>query len=724
MKKGFTLIELLAVLVLVGVLALIGSVSVTKLINSSKTKSYQKQINNIEKAAKIYVTKNGHFLQENDDFETYITIEEIQKAGYLPKDDITDPRNGKVMNGCIKITYDIKYKKYDYKYTNTCGAKINYPQISIIYKGVKDYIEVGSIFDINNMIEVYATNSDGTASVLSDPVITKDNKVVDNINTTQLGSEYVITYTALDKIKNLTSIQSLRLKVVDTKPPEIRLNNILKNEVIDIQKYSMYDNVKYEDPKLEVIDNSGENITVKKTGKVNTSVAGNYQIKYTATDSSKNKATYTVSINIKDPNKISFDLETSEPDGNNNWYKTNPTIKITNLLRGEETLTIGESNAVGVATCFYEISGNEDKISITSDTFSVDAEGNQKKVDVTCNYNNGTKTYTYTTSLVLNIDKTGPKCNLKSSNSLWTNEDVLITNSCSDDISGCEDETNKTYLATETGLYGTGENGEADTFVDLAGNTTVCGKKEVRIDKIPPVCERVYANPSTGWNKRGSNVTVYGVCTDEGGSDCESDLVYKTYSNINNSSAYPSTDGIIKDRAGNTAQCGSIKVGFESGEPYAPYISYVTGVSNISSIKKSCVCNYDCLIGDTCSGKDVTKCYDGNSNTCTVTVTKADETLPASFKISIGATEYADTLGASGIHYFNFKLNSSSYTKKTNEHLITIPAASNCTTSWTTNDKLYYLAVDKASNISEGYMLLSVKNANSGSCTVSLDVTP
>ena len=97
---------------------------------------------------------------------------------------------------------------------------------------------------------------------------------------------------------------------------------------------------------------------------------------------------------------------------------------------------------------------------------------------------------------------------------------------------------------------------------------------------------------------------------------------------------------------------------------------------------------------------------------------------PASFKISIGATEYADTLGASGIHYFNFKLNSSSYTKKTNEHLITIPAASNCTTSWTTNDKLYYLAVDKASNISEGYMLLSVKNANSGSCTVSLDVTP
>lgn len=300
MKKGFTLIELLAVIVLIGVLAIIGSISVTKLINSSKTKSYQKQVNNIEKAAKLYVTKNGYFLQETDGFETYITLEEIQKAGYLPKNEIIDPRNDKIMSGCIKITYDIKYKKYNYKYTNTCGTKVNYPTIIIEYKGNNDYIEIGSTFNIDEMLVVSATNSDGSESTLSEPSIKKNNEDVSVIEPLTLNDEYTITYTALDEEQNLTSVQSIKLKVVDTIAPVITVEGSDKSGVTDNIEFELGST--YVDPTFTITDNSGENITIQRIGKINTSNVGTYEIKYTATDSSKNRTTYTINIEVIDTN--------------------------------------------------------------------------------------------------------------------------------------------------------------------------------------------------------------------------------------------------------------------------------------------------------------------------------------------------------------------------------------------------------------------------------------
>ena len=297
MKKGFTLIELLAVLVLVGVLALIGSVSVTKLINSSKTKSYQKQLNNIEKAAKLYVTKNGSFLQEIDGFETYITIEEIQKSGHLPKNEIIDPRTNKKMDGCIKITYDTKYQKYNYKYTSTCGTKVNYPTIIIEYMGNNDYIEIGSIFNIDEMIILSATNSDGSESTLSEPVIKKNNEVVNSIEPLTLNDNYTITYTALDEEHNLTSVQSISLKVVDTIAPVITVGGSNKSGLTDNKEIELGST--YIDPEFTITDNSNEVITIERIGKVNTNNAGTYEIKYNATDSSRNRSTYIVNVTVK-----------------------------------------------------------------------------------------------------------------------------------------------------------------------------------------------------------------------------------------------------------------------------------------------------------------------------------------------------------------------------------------------------------------------------------------
>ena len=56
-KKGFTLIELLAVVLLLSILALLTSVSVTKILTDSKSDLSDVQINLIKSASEVYYIK-------------------------------------------------------------------------------------------------------------------------------------------------------------------------------------------------------------------------------------------------------------------------------------------------------------------------------------------------------------------------------------------------------------------------------------------------------------------------------------------------------------------------------------------------------------------------------------------------------------------------------------------------------------------------------------------
>ncbi len=54
MKKGFTLIELLAVVSMLAILLLIGTISVTKIIKDNQKKLYDEQINSFIESAKTW----------------------------------------------------------------------------------------------------------------------------------------------------------------------------------------------------------------------------------------------------------------------------------------------------------------------------------------------------------------------------------------------------------------------------------------------------------------------------------------------------------------------------------------------------------------------------------------------------------------------------------------------------------------------------------------------
>ena len=102
-KKGFTLIELLAVIVILGLVALVTVSVVTGVMKSYKNKLYENQINNIESAARVWGSDNMLLLPSDSsnsnvcEYENInncptnynrlvINLKDLQDGGYIDKD--------------------------------------------------------------------------------------------------------------------------------------------------------------------------------------------------------------------------------------------------------------------------------------------------------------------------------------------------------------------------------------------------------------------------------------------------------------------------------------------------------------------------------------------------------------------------------------------------------------------------------------------------------------
>lgn len=107
-NKGVTLIDLLATVIILGILAAITTIGVTKYINLAKTSSYNHLVVSINEAAELYVTDNsGLFEALSTPSSTFdITLQELVDNDYL-KDNIVDPRNDSVIPLTTKVTITV-----------------------------------------------------------------------------------------------------------------------------------------------------------------------------------------------------------------------------------------------------------------------------------------------------------------------------------------------------------------------------------------------------------------------------------------------------------------------------------------------------------------------------------------------------------------------------------------------------------------------------------------
>jgi prepilin-type N-terminal cleavage/methylation domain-containing protein len=122
-KRGFTLVELLAVIVILAIILTIAVPNIIKIINNSKEKSYESQLELIKDATKKYIISNPE-LQPLDGTSIDIYLKDLQDEGMLPNP-LKNPKGGDFDNSKppggegAKVTVTRIGDKYTYTFIDS-----------------------------------------------------------------------------------------------------------------------------------------------------------------------------------------------------------------------------------------------------------------------------------------------------------------------------------------------------------------------------------------------------------------------------------------------------------------------------------------------------------------------------------------------------------------------------------------------------------------------------
>lgn len=112
--KGFTLIELIAVILILGIIAVITTVSVNNSYVKSKESLYDTQLEIIDSATKKWIVANSGYLP-SDGSKYNLELSKLVADGYLDDGDVIDPRTKETFDGYVEIYFDESVNQYKSK---------------------------------------------------------------------------------------------------------------------------------------------------------------------------------------------------------------------------------------------------------------------------------------------------------------------------------------------------------------------------------------------------------------------------------------------------------------------------------------------------------------------------------------------------------------------------------------------------------------------------------
>lgn len=120
MKNGFTLVELLGVILILALLGLLIYPTVTGIVKSSRTKSYEAQKELVIEDARLWVTDNDNLLSDTVGSVYKLYINDLKTGGYLANVDVKNlETNVTLDNACVQIT--TATNKYTYSFVEDCN---------------------------------------------------------------------------------------------------------------------------------------------------------------------------------------------------------------------------------------------------------------------------------------------------------------------------------------------------------------------------------------------------------------------------------------------------------------------------------------------------------------------------------------------------------------------------------------------------------------------------
>ena len=526
-KRGFTLIELLAVIVIIGAIGGIVATAIISIINNSKENATELAINNVKSAAELYSRENSSEIEwiqqyDNNGNETgkfvCMTVRQLINNGYFDEDFFKE---------------DIYHDRLN---DNT-------------------YIEIKQ-----------GVNSDNTKVTIHEDDITQNDCEMSAINST-------LSNINIDDKESFTD----RLNF-DATPSE--------DEVGDVTFFATYEKDNIESSNIDCTngkclfenleDNTGYKIKICMRPN-----EGNTTLKNTVCEyfGQATEAFTEPTIKIENANKwkrikkvtITYDDTGIYNEKGIHYFKSevNATFvsgkiyKCDNFENGKNNTCNSAVTANGTITegTWYKVEGEKVEFNVATHL----GKGNSKVI--TARIQDQTGNYIDSKENIIRIDTKPPTCISSGGNNSWTNKDVILTGTCSDEDSGCSKKT--ITKPVDYSAQGAVEVGEVR---DKAGNKATCPTRNVLVDKDPPVCDTYGGN--TKWINSGS-ITITATCTDTGGSDCNYSTLPKSNpytTDINTDKAGPLGDkkgGRVYDNAGNYDDCPTDQtVKIDKTKPY------------------------------------------------------------------------------------------------------------------------------------------------------------
>ena len=150
MKKGFTLIEMLAIIIVLALISLITYPIINGVINDSRNDLYNKQIDELERHTKSWISENVESLELVDGYSRNVTFEELYNSGFISDLNVKNPKTNELLKGCITISYNSSITGFDVNYNEECTP------IKILYK---DNSGANSPILYTNMIPIKYENN-------------------------------------------------------------------------------------------------------------------------------------------------------------------------------------------------------------------------------------------------------------------------------------------------------------------------------------------------------------------------------------------------------------------------------------------------------------------------------------------------------------------------------------------------------------------------------------